>query len=90
MIPITVWVVSSSDYDPVTYGVAVSPEAGADMLKEIYGPPYRVRWGQLEADGTNWSIDAQFESLIGYHVGGREVFRMEPYEVYGGSPTVSE
>lgn len=73
----TVWVIETLGWpeERMVWGVAVSPQAGAEAIKAAYGPPYRVAWEELKADaeGSTWELWGEFEGVPGYstrHRGG--------------------
>lgn len=77
-----VWVVESGDYEQrFVWGVYRSPDAAVASIKATYGPPYIVRWNDVEdCTEDRYCLSGDFEGVVGYstkHVGCWDIWPAE-------------
>jgi len=79
-----VWVIETGEYEQRgIFGIAISVEAAIKHIKEVYGPPYRVRWGELiKHDSDCYEIGGRFADVPDYACSHTEGFEITRYELH--------
>jgi hypothetical protein len=81
--PTTVWLIQWEDEDMTVFGIAASPEAAAQHVKETYAAPYVVRWGDLKQDGDGWALKGRFSEVPGKSTAHSATFVFTEFVVLG-------
>jgi len=79
--PQYVWLAEWADYDSFVHAVYASPEAGVEVEKAKYGPPYVVRWEDVKKAEDEWCLTGHWEGVVHYSTQHSKTLVLTRHEV---------